>query len=101
MIEDSNDKVNCNENISIQNLNNHQKVIKNDDIPNGHAIKMGMRSAKETHRIILWLKNNPDLKSILLLIALYIIQGLPFGLSTAIPVILDIFLCQRQKFLEV
>ena len=36
--------------------------------------------------IYLWLKDNPDLDSIILLILLYIIQGLPFGLSTAIPV---------------
>ena len=86
MIENSNEKVNGNENIAIQNSNNNHynlNATKNEEILNTTPTK---KEAEKKFQIILWLKNKKDLKSILLLIILYIIQGLPFGLSTAIPV---------------
>ena len=65
-------------NPQINTVNNHN----NQDVA---PIKNEIE--KNKIKFYVWLKNNPDLNSIILLIALYIIQGLPFGLSTAIPVI--------------
>ena len=85
MIKNSNDKVNGNENVILQNSNknNHLSTDKNAEFSNSAMTK---KETENKVQLILWLKNKKDLKSIILLKILYIIQGLPFGLSTAIPV---------------
>ena len=85
MIKNSNEQVNGNENVILQNSNkhNHLHTDKNAEISNSTVTK---KETENKVQLILWLKNKKDLKSIILLIILYIIQGLPFGLSTAIPV---------------
>lgn len=85
MINNSNEKVNENENVILQNSNKHNLLHtdKNAEFSNSTVTK---KETENKVQLILWLKNKKDLKSIILLIILYIIQGLPFGLSTAIPV---------------
>lgn len=81
MINNSNEKVN----VILQNSNKHNLLHtdKNAEFSNSTVTK---KETENKVQLILWLKNKKDLKSIILLIILYIIQGLPFGLSTAIPV---------------
>ena len=85
MINNSNEKLNENENVILQNSNKHNLLHtdKNAEFSNSTVTK---KETENKVQLILWLKNKKDLKSIILLIILYIIQGLPFGLSTAIPV---------------
>jgi MFS family permease len=87
MIENSSEQANDNETITLQNSNSHKHLNARQSEENSNTMSM-KKDAEKKFQIVLWLKNKRDLKSIVLLILLYIIQGLPFGLSTAIPLIL-------------